>query len=95
MDEWLQQQQTIRQNREWVNPVKPNGPYVPDLIYDWLVRDLGFPWDISTQRKPGWLDLERLAAAQIRNDKRNGNHSDETVEDYVWAICQETGWPEP
>ena len=64
MTEWLEQQQEIRQAREWVDATKPvtDGPYVPDHIYDWLVRDLGFPFDISTQRKPGWLDLDRLSS---------------------------------
>jgi hypothetical protein len=81
---------------DYVNPTKPNGPYVPDHIYDWLVRDLGFPWDISTQRKPGWMDLNRLAQAQIRFDKKNDTwFPDNTEEDYVGFICQETGWPEP
>jgi hypothetical protein len=77
---------------DYVDPTKSNGPYVPDLIYDWLVEVLAFPWDVHTEEKPLWLDLERLAAAQIRNDKREGNYSDETIADYVLAINEETGW---
>jgi hypothetical protein len=77
---------------DYVDPTKANGPYVPDHIYDWLARDLGFPWDIHTQRQPGWLNLERLAAAQIRSDKAEGQHSGESIEVYVQAILDETGW---
>jgi hypothetical protein len=55
-------------------------------VYDWLVDELHNPFDLHTA-KPPWLDTGRLAAKWAQRDG-------ETVENYRWAILEETGWPQ-
>lgn len=60
-------------------------PEVPDVVYDWLVHELAFPFDTRTQEKPEWLDVRTLATVWASADN-------ETVENYEQAIYWETGW---
>ena len=56
-----------------------------DPVYEWLVGDLFYPFDMCTPEKPPWLDVDRLAAVWAERDG-------ETVEIYRHAILEETGW---
>jgi len=54
-------------------------------VYDWLVSELGYPFDMCTVTRPPWLDVGALAQAWARRDG-------ETAEVYRDAILAETGW---
>ena len=55
-------------------------------VYEWLVAELGYPFDMCTD-KPPWLDVDRLAEAWAR-------HDGDTAENYRLTILAETGWPD-
>jgi len=67
-----------------VSAVPPN-PLAP--VYNWLVDDLHFPFDLHTDR-PEWLDI-RWVAELWRISEGGAN---DTTEDYVMTILAETGW---
>ena len=54
-------------------------------VCDWLVSELGYPFDMCTVTRPPWLDVGALAQAWARRDG-------ETAEVYRDAILAETGW---
>lgn len=58
-----------------------------NTFYDWIVAELYYPFDMSTD-KPEWLDVRRLAQAWVRHDGTNA----ETVDVYIDTIYEETGW---
>jgi hypothetical protein len=64
----------------------PLGP-----VYDWLVTELHFPWDMTTATRPAWLDVRRLAERWREHEGPAG----ESADDYVLAILAETGWEMP
>jgi hypothetical protein len=59
-------------------------------VADWLVRELEFGVGMHTETLPPWLTVRDLAAAWHRLEGGG-----ETVEDWIWTIEAETGWPRP
>jgi hypothetical protein len=59
-----------------------------DAVYQWLVDELGFPFDWATVGKPPWLSVGKLAEVWAAREARFGD----TAEDYRLAIMEETGW---
>lgn len=55
-------------------------------VCDWLVTEVGFPFDFTFGDKPAWLDLHQVAEAWHRHDPR------EDVETWLLTIIDETGW---
>lgn len=55
-------------------------------VYDWLVTELSYPFDLRTEPPP-WLDARRLAQAWHKHDPSA------TPEEWLWAICAEADWP--
>lgn len=64
---------------------------VIDAVYKWLVEVVHFPFDYSSGDQPDWLDVRKLAEMWRNFEASPG----ETVEDYMDAIYEETGWPRP
>lgn len=57
-------------------------------VVDWLVRELEFGVGMHTKSLPPWLTVRDLATAWQRLEGGG-----ETVEDWIWTIEAETGWP--
>jgi hypothetical protein len=55
-------------------------------VCDWLVTEVGFPFDFTFGDKPAWLDLHQVAEAWHRHDPS------EDVETWLLTIIDETGW---
>jgi hypothetical protein len=64
--------------------VSEQAPDALEPVYNWLVDDMAYPFNWSSD-KPPWLDVSRLAAKWAERDG-------ETAEDYRLTILDETGW---